>query len=236
MTAPAGTFDQLNAAWDSALGKKSKDVTLHALRDIPVMGQPKIQLAQTIRYEKYPGGAPFPTWWIFTLVATIMWNLFDQGKGRWGTSPVSKSWNNLLFNVFLAYALLGMGMDTLITVVGTYEGYGTIAGLEHNGNLRQWGAFMKETFGINFAWAMVLTDIIEGIILFINWYYGRRNRNLVSLISLFVMGSGHWFMGWWTWPTTLTHTLSGLPNFFSQLGGLTREFQGGGPQFVTGVV
>ena len=231
------SFAELDAEWTRmAGGKASKSVTLTGVRDNwPVMGNPTVKAAQTIRYEKYPGGAPFPAWWFAILIGTMAWGIYDGGKGHWGTSPISKSWL-WIFDAFLVLAVLGMGLDTLVTVNGTYINYGTVKGLEHNGHLRQWAGFVKENLGINFAWAMVLTDVLEGMILLISWYYGRKERNLVSLVSMFALGGAHWFSGFATWDKGIWETLQGLPLFLKQLGGTSREFQGGGPQTVVGVV
>ena len=231
----AGSFAALNMAWDTSSGSGSRrTLTLPAMRKFPVMGSPEIVVAQTIRYRQYPGNdPPFPLWFFGTLLGYMAWGIYDGAKAHWGTSPISKSWL-WLFDVVLLFALLGMGLDTLVTVNGTYLNYGTIEGLEMNGNLRQWAAWVKVNLGVNFAWAMVLTDVLEGMILLISWYYGRKERNMLSLLSMFALGGAHWFAGFASWEKGIWEVLQGLPLFFRQLAGDSKEFQGGGPQVIVG--
>ena len=53
----------------------------------------------------------------------MAWGIYDGAKGHWGTSPISKSWL-WLFDAMLLFSVLGMGLDTLVTVNGTYLNYG----------------------------------------------------------------------------------------------------------------
>ena len=233
---PKGDFDDLNAKWD-AKGFTKKSLTLAALREFPTMGNPVVLGAQTIRYEKYPADAPFPLTWFAFLAGTALWGLYDGAASHWGTSKLSTS-SLWIFDVAFVMAMLGMLADTVVTAAGTYTGYLTVEGLELNGHLRQWGAWLSENLGVNFAWALLLTDFIEGAMLLGHWYYGKKQRNVVSLVSMAFLGGAHWYFGWASWHHGVKGTLAALPLVLQQLAGAVPrlEFQGGGPQYVVGVI
>ena len=231
-----GSFDELNAQWGDRGNPKPQ--TLPAMREASAMtgfGNPTVTYRQTARYTSYPGGAPFPLMWFGFLVANVAWNVYSQGKDHWGTSPVSKSYL-WIFDALLAFAMFFMVLDSIVTINGTYVNYGTAKGIEANGHLRQWAAWLRENVGLNFAWAMVLTDVVETCILLSSWYYARKERKVTGMLALFSLGGAHCFLGWWTWSKSIVETLQMIPGVLKQLGGASYKYQGGGPQTVIGVV
>ena len=236
MEPAVGSFAYLNAQWGDKGNPQQKVMThMRNAGDMTTFGDPVVKSVQTIQYRDYPDGAPFPWMWFGFLVANIAWNVYSQGKDHWGTSPMPKSYL-WIFDVSLALSLFFMVLDTIVTVNGTFVNYGTTEGLEANGYLRQWAAWLRENVGLNFAWAMVLTDVIEGTIVLTSWYYARKERNLTGLFALWSLCYAHSVMGWNTWGKSVGETLAMIPGVLKQLGGTSHKYQGGGPQYVIGVV
>ena len=238
MSWPRGSFEYINAEYGGVGDPQPQ--TLEAMRDpaaTNAYGTTKILRAQVPRYEAYPGGAPFPVWWFGAMVATIAYTIWDGGKTHWGVSKLPKG-SLWILDAFLVAAVAGMILDTIVTAYGTYVGHGTKAGTEANGYIRQWGAWLSENVGTNFAQSLFLTDVIEGIILLTTWYYSRKERNAWGLLTLLSLGGGHIFMGWWTWKKTLKETMAMVPQVVGQLTGQVPrlDHQGAGPQWVIGVV
>ena len=239
MTTPVrGSFEYVNADWGDVGDPQPQ--TLQAMRDpaaTNAYGTVHLTHAQVPRYEAYPGGAPFPMWWFGLLMGTIAWTIYDGAKTHWGVSklPSGYLW---VMDVLLAVAVVGMLLDTIVTAHGTYVGHGRSFGTEANGYLRQWGAWLSENVGLNFAQSLLLTDVIEGAILLSAWYYSRKERNAWGLISLFTLGGAHLFMGWFSWNKTFMETMAMVPQVLQQLTGQVPRLahQGAGPQYVIGVV
>ncbi len=187
------------------------------------------------RYEAYPGGAPFPYITIGLLVFSGVYTVYSGAKDHYWLPRVPK-WAVWIFDVALAAAMTALVADTIVTVNGTYEHYGTIYGLEGNGFVRQWAAWSSENLGINFAWALALQDILEGTVIILTWYYGRKERNLSALALVLLSVYEHGYTGWTSWNKSITETLRMIPGVLKQLGGVSHKYQGGGPQVVIGVV
>ena len=199
-------------------------------------GAPIIDAASLPYYADYPEELGwediFPFGFVGLLLVTMLYNWYDGGRGHWGTKGFVRS--TILFDLAAGFAVLAMWLDTVVTVNGTWKQYGTPAGLEARGDLRQWAAVWKRT-GLNFAQAMALTDVLEGGVIYTTWYYGRKKKNFVSLLYLIWLGFYHFYFGYLAWPRS--EGLVDVQLFYSQLFGTAerREYQGGGPQTVVGI-
>lgn len=235
MEPAVGSFEYLNRETVD----KGFSAGWHHLREPEAFaprGFPVYTAVQLPRYEGYPGGAPFPYLAIGLLVFSGAWTVYSGAKDHFYLPRVPKG-ALLLFDVGLLAAFVSVVADTLVTTDGTYRHYGSVRGLEGNGTVRQWAAWARDTLGINFAWAMLLQDVLEGFVIFVTWYYGRKERNLIQLLSLWFVGFyQHGYLGWASWDKSVSETFAMIPGVLGQLGGASRKYQGGGPQTVIGVV
>ena len=235
MEPAVGSFEYLNQQWTGPAGVSATHENLRQPGEFPPKGFPDYVAVQLPRYEVYPGGAPLPYLYIGFIVFSGVYAVWSAAKDHYWLPRVPKSvvW---LFDVALAAALVSLLADTIVTVSQTYEHYGTIHGIEGNGFVRQWAAWSSENLSINFAWALALQDILEGTVIILNWYYGRKERNLSALFLILVSVYEHGYTGWSSWKKSIAETLRMIPGVLKQLGGVSRKYQGGGPQVVIGVV
>ena len=235
--------DELNRTLDDIPGIAARaSYTFDELRpDFHVGGTPVIDAAELPHYADYPARytwSDLVPWTHFALLAFAAgYGAYDGAKSHWGTRFLlrrSKWWSNLAFDVLFAVAVAGMFFDTVTSVNRTYTEYMTLDGIEGDATLRQWAAAL-ERLGVPYAPAIALTDVLEGAVLCVTWYYGRRERNAVSLAFLAYYTWFHWDS--WAYSSSgLLKDIAGLPLFFRQLTGQLppHDFQGGGPQTVIG--
>ena len=233
--------EELNLAQD-AIGPERTGATFEDLRyGMGVGGNVHVDAAEIPHYSDYPDDMSwydlFPWTYAGVQVASAAYSIYDGAKSHWGTKFVLRrsKWSNVAFDVLFAVGILGVFMDTLVTVNNSYTKYGTLEGIERGSSLRQWAAVFKRV-GVPFGTAIALTDVLDLTLLWATWYYGRKQRNLISLGFLAYYAYNFW-SSWWGFSTSLTEDLAGLPLFFGQLTGLVkpRDFQGGGPQTVVGI-
>ena len=234
--------EELNLAQD-AIGPPRTSVTFNDLRYgmRDVRGVATVDAAEIPHYSDYPDDLDwydlFPWTFAGVQVASVAYAIYDGAKSHWGTKFVLRrfKWSNLAFDVLFGVAVLGMFMDTLVTVNNSWTKYGTLEGIERGSSLRQWAAVFKRV-GVPFGTAIALTDVLDLAVLWTTWYYGRRERNAISLGFLAYYVYEHW-TGYADFGTSFLEDLAGLPLFFRQVTGLVppRDFQGGGPQTVVGI-
>ena len=230
---------QMNAELTSRWGAPwYPALTINNLRrDIDIGGFPHVDAASIPHYEKYPADlgweAIFPWTWVGWLLFTIVYNCFDAGRGHWGTKGLLRGWwTNFAFDALAVVALAAMCLNTIATANATFVHYGELDGLERDANVRQFAAVFDRT-GVNFAWSLVLTDVLEAGVILTTWYYGRRHKNLIYLLYLVWLVYAHTADLLTSFDNLWLYLDVGL--FFRQLGGLRQEFQGGGPQVVVGI-
>ena len=214
--------------------KNLEHVNFDAIKGYEAMSgvqPPMIDALQFPQYKAYPQDTMklIPWFHLAWFVGGMFLTLYDKGKTRWGLARVQSKW---IYDAALAMAIVGSFLDYVVTVNGTYLFYQKYTGLENNANIRRLVEVM-ERWGLNFAQGMLVLELFVVLPTYVSeYYYGRKEGNMIFLLWLVLLGGSRLFLGFGSW--IKAHGLNaGLLDFkllFDQLiGRKSREFQGGGP-------
>jgi hypothetical protein len=175
-------------------------------------------------YKEYEAAEIFPYKSFILMLLPGIIVLYTEAKffTGWGTCP------RYFVDIALAIWLIGQVLDMIVTINGTYVGHQR-GGFEGNPTIRQFVEHF-ERLGWTFAQGMLLLEGFELLGMLITWYYARRQRNMFWCLMIAMFGLTRFFLGFRSWPQD--EGLLDLQLFWRQLTGLTRKYQGGGPQMV----
>ena len=216
------TFEQLNQFIQAAPRTQHNVETADGIFDPTGASWGHVEGFGVPLMEDYPQADVFPYMHMLSILVFPAMVMYTEGKA-------TKSWMGTGSKYWMDFALLfycvGMVLDSLVTVNGTYVGHNR-GGLEGNANIRQFAEHFERK-GWTFAQGFVLHELIILVSFGIVWYYARAQRNMFWAYFTFIIGAAR-FIGWHSWPKTEGLLDFGL--FWRQLTGLARKYQGGGPQ------
>jgi len=219
---------RVTTAWRTSMLQQQHFDAISGFEAMSGVQPPILDALDTPAYKAYPQSwdKVFPWYHVIFFWGISAWNVYDAGKGRFGTPRLSKRWD-WVFDAMALLAIVAAALDYLVTINGTYIAYNTLSGLENNSPIRRFVEVMETKLGMNFAQGMLVMELAIVLpYILTSWYYGKREGNLSYLVSNVLVVYQRFFAGFMSWPPGATSLSLAWAQISGQKG---RQFQGGGP-------